>query len=70
MNLRYLNKNCPVCGGYIVLLDSSSEMCEKCHYILPGSTHASDATKASSSDKYCERCSTKLIQDGEWWICP
>ena len=38
MNLRYLNKNCPVCGGYVVLLDSGSEMCEKCHYILPGST--------------------------------
>ena len=70
MSKYYLNKNCPICGGYIVLLDNGSEMCERCRYILPGSTQVSDATKASSSDKYCERCHTKLIQDGDWWICP
>jgi RNA polymerase subunit RPABC4/transcription elongation factor Spt4 len=45
-------------------------MCEKCHYILPGSIYTSDATKTSSSDKYCERCHTKLTQEGDWWLCP
>jgi ribosomal protein S27AE len=35
MNLRYLNKTCPICGGFVVLLDSGIEMCEKCHYTLP-----------------------------------
>lgn len=68
--MNYLNIKCPVCGGYIVLLDNGSEMCEKCHYVLPSSTHASDATKASSSDMYCDRCRTKLEQSGDWWICP
>jgi ribosomal protein S27AE len=70
--MYYINKNCPVCGGYVVLLDNGSEICEKCHYILPGSTQVqmSDSTKSSSSDKYCERCHTRLTQDGDWWICP
>lgn len=72
MSLRYLNKTCPVCGGFVVLLDSGSEICEKCHYILPGSAQVqmSDSNKASSSDKYCERCHTRLMQDGDWWVCP
>lgn len=72
MNLRYLNKNCPVCGGVVILLDNGTEMCERCPYILSGSTQAqmSDSSKSSSSDKYCERCHTRLTQDGDWWICP
>lgn len=72
MNLRYLNKTCPVCGGFVVLLDSGSEICEKCHYILPSSTQVqmSDSNKASSSDKYCVRCNTKLEPHIDWWICP
>ena len=32
----YTNKNCPVCGGYVVLLPNGSEICEKCHYLLHG----------------------------------
>ena len=72
MNLRYLNKNCPVCGGVVILLDNGTEMCERCPYILSGSTQVqmSDSSKSSSSDKYCERCHTRLTQDGDWWICP
>lgn len=72
MNLCYLNKNCPVCGGYVVLLDNGYEICEKCHYVLPSSTHVqmSDSTKASSSEKYCDRCNIKLEPFGDWWVCP
>jgi hypothetical protein len=29
-----------------------------------------DSTKSSSLDKYCERCSTRLKQWGDWWVCP
>lgn len=70
MNLRYLNKTCTVCGGYVVLLDNGSEMCEKCHYTMPGSTQASESTSTTSLYKYCERCHTRLVQDGDWWVCP
>lgn len=72
MNLRYLNKNCPVCGGYVVLLDSGSEMCEKCHYILLDSSpvNMSDSASATSADKWCTRCNTKLEQYNNWWVCP
>lgn len=37
---QYVNKNCPVCGGYVVINALGDEMCEKCHYILPTTTHA------------------------------
>lgn len=72
MNLRYLNKTCPICGGFVVLLDSGTEMCEKCHYTLPSSLQIQmyDSTRTSSLNKYCERCHTKLTQVGDWWVCP
>ena len=72
MNLRYLNKNCPVCGGYVVRLNSGPEVCEKCHYILPdsNSVNMSDSTSATSADKWCTRCNTKLEQYDNWWVCP
>jgi len=68
----YINKSCPVCGGYVIVLDNGSEVCEKCHYILPSTNAAqmSDSTKSSSSDKYCVRCNTKLELLGDWWACP
>jgi len=34
--IQYPNKSCPVCGGNVVLLTNGTEMCEKCHYELPG----------------------------------
>lgn len=73
MNLLYLDKPCPICGGFVVLLDSGIEMCEKCHYTLPSHYNTFqmlDSTKASSSNKYCERCHTRLTQEGDWWVCP
>jgi hypothetical protein len=30
----------------------------------------SDSTKASSSEKYCNRCNIKLEPFGDWWVCP
>ena len=70
--MYYINKSCPVCDGYVILLDNGSETCEKCHYILPSTNTAqmSDNIKSSFSDKYCIRCNTKLELFGDWWICP
>lgn len=50
MNLRYLNKTCPICGGLVVLL-GGIERCEKCHYILSSSVQAQmlDSTRYSST---------------------
>lgn len=39
----YVNKNCPVCGGYLKVL-TNKEICEKCGYVLPGPTYATITT--------------------------
>ena len=70
---EYLNRICPSCGGNtIMILSNGSEMCERCHFILPSSNyaHTSDSTSATSAAKYCVRCNTKLESFGDWWICP
>ena len=66
MPTQYVNRTCPICGGYVVLLTNGTELCEKCHYTLSGSNNSI----STSSNKYCERCNTKLVPYGNWWECP
>ena len=68
---QYVNKNCPVCGGYVVSLTNGTELCEKCHYVLPAPNWA-ESTTSTSAYKYCQNCKTKMEQfeDGGWWVCP
>lgn len=71
MNIQYVNKNCPVCGGYVVINALGHEMCENCHYTLPQSNFAtSNYTTGTSANRYCERCNVKLKQLNDWWYCP
>jgi ribosomal protein S27AE len=71
MSIQYINKNCPVCGGYVVINALGHEMCENCHYILPQSNFATNnCTTCTSADRYCERCNVKLKQLNDWWYCP
>lgn len=66
---QYVNENCPICGGYVVLTTNGTKICEKCHYLLPGSNWAYSST-VTSADKYCANCNTKMEELGEWWYCP
>lgn len=34
----YVNKNCPVCDGYVRLITNNIEVCENCGYTLPQPT--------------------------------
>ena len=71
MSVQYVNKNCPVCGGYVVINALGHEMCENCRYILPQSNVATcSSTTCTSTDRYCERCNVKLKQLNDWWYCP
>ena len=71
MSIQYLNKNCPMCGGNVVLLANGAEVCEKCHYVLPPEDWGYDSTNSTSSaEKYCDRCHTKLNPLNDWWYCP
>lgn len=45
MSVQYVNKKCPVCGGYVSINALGHEMCENCRYVLPGSTTATELTK-------------------------
>lgn len=45
----YVNKNCPVCGGY-VKVRTNKEICEKCGYVLPGPNWATTATALNESN--------------------
>lgn len=71
MSIQYVNKNCPVCGGNVVLLANGTRLCEKCHYVLP-EPNWKECTTSTSAAKYCENCNTKMEQfeDGGWWVCP
>lgn len=50
---QYVNRNCPVCGGYVVINALGNLMCEKCHYVLPDSTTAT--ITIPKSDKYIKQ---------------
>lgn len=63
MSVTYLNKICPVCGGYISLLDNGVEICNHCHYIMPTSNVA-------CINHVCRNCGTELELLGTWWSCP
>lgn len=69
--IQHLNKNCPICGGYVVLLTNGTEMCEKCHYVLPGSNWVYSNT-TTSAVKYCPLCNTplKMEMGNHCWECP
>ena len=69
---QYVNKNCPVCGGYVVLLTNGTELCEKCHYVLPG-PNWSESTSATSSEQVCRVCGQSMVRNtvGLYgWTCP
>lgn len=72
MSVQYVNKNCPVCGGYVVLLTSGTEICEKCHYVLPNSNWL-ESTSATSGEKTCKVCGQTMARNtvGLYaWTCP
>ena len=46
MNVQYLNKNCPICGGYIMIPEPGYEICASCGYTLPGATTAQTESNA------------------------
>lgn len=66
---QYVNENCPVCGGYVVLTTNGTKICEKCHCVLPGSNWAYSST-TTSTEKYCDLCHTKMVQHGNYYECP
>ena len=69
-----LNKNCPICGGYVYLMHGK-QICCACGYIIPGSTQAVKSSgysnKSTSNDKYCPTCNVKMELFGDKWLtCP
>ena len=69
---QYVNKNCPICGGYVYLNTIGTEICQSCGYTLPFTTNSYSNKSTSSADKYCQNCNTKMVPlgDGGWWDCP
>lgn len=70
-----LNKNCPICGGYIYLSTARSEICSNCGYVIPQSTYVTTPTDYSCNTtgvayKYCQKCNTKMVKNGNWYECP
>ena len=72
-----VNKNCPICGGYVYSTDIGTEICQTCGHVIAQSTFATTSTSytyasTSAADKYCYNCNTKMekIGDGGWWECP
>lgn len=66
-------KLCPNCYNNKVELNILGyEQCTKCGYVFDLSVHTHRDSDSSTSDtnKYCQMCNTKLIQEGNWWICP
>ena len=57
----YINKNCPLCGGYVKIL-TGREICEKCGYSLPSKTYISTAGTSIDSGT-CPICGEYLIID-------
>lgn len=47
----YVNKNCPVCGGYVKVF-TNKEVCEQCGYVLPSPNWATTATDNTSLEQY------------------
>lgn len=72
MSIQYVNKTCPVCGGYVVLLTNGTELCEKCHYVLPG-PNWEYSTSATSCEQTCRVCGQAMVRNtvGLYkWTCP
>ena len=68
--LQPLNKNCPVCGGYVYVNTIGTEICQSCGYTLPFTTN-SYSNKSTSNDKYCPTCNIKMEPFGDKWLtCP
>lgn len=70
-----LNKNCPICGGYVYMNTIGTEICSNCGYVLPSSNFATSDyshNTTGSAYKYCQNCNTKMepFGDGSWWSCP
>ena len=65
---QYINKTCPACGGYVISLPNGTELCKKCHYVLPDTNYATSTT--SSGRALCPRCGTPLNKNGNWKECP
>lgn len=70
-----LNKNCPICGGYVYLMHGK-QICCACGYVIPGLTQAVTSSgysnKSTSNDKYCPTCNSKMepFGDNGWYECP
>lgn len=62
---QYVNKNCPHCGGYMMLSVLGYEVCENCGY-APGST----TSTSSNLLELCDRCGVALQVWGDWKVCP
>lgn len=70
--IQYVNKTCPHCGGYVVLLANGTELCENCHYVMPGPNWA-ESTSATSSERTCKVCGQSMVRNtvGLYkWTCP
>lgn len=70
-----LNKNCPICGGYVYITDIGTEICQNCGYVLAQSTFVTTSTDyphntTGSAYKYCQNCNTKMVKHGNWYECP
>ena len=71
MSIQYVNKNCPVCGGYVILLKNGDEVCQDCYYVLSNSNWTESSTSTSSIMSNCPYCNTKMIYNKEnnSWLC-
>ena len=73
MNGYYIYKLCPnCCNNKAELNILGYEQCTQCGYVfgLTGHVHSDSNSSTSETNKYCKRCNTKLVQNGDWWECP
>lgn len=68
---QYVNKRCPLCGGYVLLLTNGDEVCKDCHYVLPNSNWVYSSTSTSSVMANCPYCNAKMTYNKEnnSWLC-
>ena len=64
MRVQYVT-NCPVCGGYVIVNELGHEMCENCHYVLPGSTTATELTEECIEEMFQNITTTPFFVDDD-----
>lgn len=69
---QYVNKRCPVCGGYVLLSSGGVESCQDCYYVLTGADWL-NSTSATSGEQICNICGQAMVRNtvGLYaWTCP